>query len=229
MMRKSAPWFSHQQIKRDQNIKDDPEPIKFRLTDPRGRRTGFDPGTGENFQEDRGAFFSEFTSFVDPLRLFPEAPPFRYIAAKNPEPGVYGLEVFRIGDGPFKLTLGTVQLDQPEDAATVTGNIVSGETKRYEIVRAANGSVTIEPVSAFLARTRRSAPMEQWSRSSPMRTTFPVTSTPRPTCSCATGPQARPLSSAERRRVGTSCFRVLLRRSPRTDASSPSRRPTPTS
>ncbi|MEJ7730112.1 MAG: PKD domain-containing protein [Polyangiaceae bacterium] len=135
-------------------IKDDPEPIKLRLTDPKGRRTGYDPLTGENLQEDASAFYDEFTSFADPLLLFPEAPVYRYIAAKNPEPGGYGLEVFGIGDGPFTLTLSTASVDQQTDAATVEGDIVAGETRRYEIERASNGTVKVAPVDAFAPRAR---------------------------------------------------------------------------
>lgn len=70
-------------------LRDDPEPIVFRITDPRGRRTGYDPETGENLQEDQNAFFSESTSFADPLGLFEDAPVFRYFAARDPEPGAY--------------------------------------------------------------------------------------------------------------------------------------------
>jgi MYXO-CTERM domain-containing protein len=135
-------------------ITDDPEPIKLRLTDPRGRRTGYDPATGVNVQEDGAAFYSELTSFVDPLLVFPEAPPFRYVAARNPEPGGYGLEVFGTGDGPFKLTIGNVDSDQSSDATTVAGQIVAGETKRFEIVRAPNGSVTVNAVAVFTPRAR---------------------------------------------------------------------------
>lgn len=135
-------------------ITDDPEPIELRLTDPRGRRTGYDPASGVNLQEDDTAFYSELTSFVDPLLVFPEAPPFRYIAARDPEPGGYGLEVFGTGDGPFKLKVGSVDSDQSSDATTLTGQIVAGETKRYEVVRAPNGSVTVNAVAAFTPRAR---------------------------------------------------------------------------
>ncbi len=135
-------------------LADDPEPIQLRLTDPRGRQTGIDPETGEEVQEDDSAFYSELTSFTDPLLLIPESEPHRYVAVKNPEVGSYGLEVIGIGDGPFTLTLGTVDIDQMKDVATVTGDIVEGEVKRYEIVRAANGSVAIDAVAAFEPRAR---------------------------------------------------------------------------
>ncbi len=128
---------------------DDPEPIQLRLTDPRGRRTGYDPLTGARVQENRAAFYSEFTSFTDPLGLLPEAPPFRYLAARDPEPGVYGLEVFGTGDGRYTLTLATVDIDQKQDIALVSGSISAGETKRYEITRSAGGAVSIGAVAAF--------------------------------------------------------------------------------
>jgi len=130
-------------------IRDAPEPIKLRLTDPRGRRTGYDPATGENLQENRTAYYSEFTSWADPLGVLPEADPFRYIAARDPEAGTYGLEVFGIGDGPFTLTLGTVNGDQQQDVTTLIGNITNGETKRYEITYSGPGAITAAAVPAF--------------------------------------------------------------------------------
>jgi MYXO-CTERM domain-containing protein len=135
-------------------IEDDPEPIKLRLTDPRGWRTGYDPETGENVQEDRQANFFEETSFTDPLLIVPESPVYRYLLARDPLPGGYGLEVFGIGDGPYKLTLTSIELDQGEDIATVTGDIVDGEIERYEIVRSTSGKLTIEAVAAFTPRAR---------------------------------------------------------------------------
>ncbi|MEJ7708654.1 MAG: hypothetical protein WKF84_02075 [Pyrinomonadaceae bacterium] len=71
------------------------------------------------------------SSFADPLGILPEAPSFRYIAARDPEAGSYGLEVFGTGNAPFTLTLATVNGDQQQDVATVTGNITMGEIKRY--------------------------------------------------------------------------------------------------
>ena len=135
-------------------IRDDPEPIQLRLTDPRGHRTGHDPATGGNIQENKKAFYNEFTSFADPLGVLPEGDPFRYIAARDPEPGVYGLEVFGTGNGPFTLHLGTVNGDQPNDTATITGNISLGETKRYEVTFSGPGAVTYAAVPAFAPKAK---------------------------------------------------------------------------
>ncbi len=135
-------------------VKDDPEPIELRITDPRGRRTGHDPSTGENLAEDDDAFYEEARSFTDPLLLLDDAPVYRYLSLRDPEPGVYGLEVFGTGDGPYTLTLATSHGAGEDDAATVTGDIATGGIARYEITRSGSGSVSIEAVDAFGPRAR---------------------------------------------------------------------------
>ncbi len=133
---------------------DDPEPIKLRLTDPRGRRTGYDPVTEETLQEDRDSFFSESVEFADPLGVLPAGDVYRYLAVRDPGPGEYALEVFGIGDGPFVLTLGNANARREEDAATVSGDITLGQVVRYEILRAFDGGLSIQEVSAFAPRAR---------------------------------------------------------------------------
>ncbi|MGI8837157.1 MAG: PKD domain-containing protein [Pyrinomonadaceae bacterium] len=130
-------------------IFDDPEPIELRLTDSRGRVTGYDPASGKNLQENPSAYYSEFTSWADPLGQLPEAAPLRYIAARDPEAGVYGLEVFGTGTGPFTLTLGTVDGDDEQNVVTLTGNVTNGAIKRYEITYSTVGTATVAEVAAF--------------------------------------------------------------------------------
>ncbi|MHB8876308.1 MAG: PKD domain-containing protein [Myxococcaceae bacterium] len=133
---------------------DDPEPIELQVIDPRGRRIGHDPATGGNLQENTLAYYSEFTSFADPLGLLPEAEPLRYLTVANPEPGIYGLKVFGTGDGSFTLTLATSSGGPQENPQTITGTIATGEIKRYEVVRSASGQVTSTAVAAFAPRAR---------------------------------------------------------------------------
>ncbi|MBL8739992.1 MAG: PKD domain-containing protein, partial [Myxococcales bacterium] len=135
-------------------LKDDPEPIQLRLTDPRGRRTGYDPESGEILQEDEQAYLHDFTSFTDPLLILPQDPAYRYLAVREPDAGGYGLEVFGTGNGPFVLTLGHAFGVTETDGPVVTGDITLGEVVRYEIFREANGALTVDEVAVFDPRAK---------------------------------------------------------------------------
>jgi len=125
------------------------DPIRMRLTDPRGRRTGYDPTTQQLLQEDTETFLSEFTNFADPLGTLPDGAPTSYIAALGPEAGTYGLLVTGKADGPFTLKLSTVTGVDQTPAATITGTIANGGAKRYSVTRTEAGAVAIEPVASF--------------------------------------------------------------------------------
>ena len=127
---------------------------RLRLTDPRGRRTGYDPAGGGSLQEDRTTFASEFTSFADPLGTLPEAAPSRSITANEPEAGTYALEVFGTASGPFTLKLANVAGDEMQGATTIAGSIAAGETKRYELVRSDSGALSATAVTAFAPHAR---------------------------------------------------------------------------
>ena len=133
---------------------------RLRLTDPRGRRTGYDPAGGGSLQEDRTTFASEFTSFADPLGTLPEAAPSRSITANEPEAGTYALEVFGTASGPFTLKLANVAGDEMQGATTIAGSITAGETKRYELARSGAGALTVAALAAFgpLARAPATTP-----------------------------------------------------------------------
>jgi PKD repeat protein len=135
-------------------FEDDPEPIELRVTDPRGRRTGYDPETGATLQEDPLAFSDAFRGFVDALGLLPAAPAKRYLAVGAPEFGTWGLELFGTGSGPYTLTIGTAQASGLQPHVTLTGTISPGEVRRYEVTYTSVGAATAQAVEAFLPRAR---------------------------------------------------------------------------
>jgi PKD repeat protein len=128
--------------------------VRLRLTDPGGHRTGYDPATGTMLHEDTSASYEEFTSFADPLGTLDEKAAVPSIAARDPQTGTYGLEVFGTRDGSFTLQLATVNGDQEQGATTIAGTITAGATKRFEVARSGAGVLTVSAVAAFGPRAR---------------------------------------------------------------------------
>jgi TolB protein len=130
------------------------DPVRLRLTDPRGRRTGYDPATASVLQESPDASYSDFTSFADPLGALAEAVPLRYVAVQAPEAGTYALAVMGTADGRYSLALSTVTGIDQQVAASVTGTIAAGQTERYEVTRTTQGAVTMTAVDSFAPSAR---------------------------------------------------------------------------
>jgi MYXO-CTERM domain-containing protein len=133
-------------------FQDDPEPIELCLTDPLGRRSGFDPATGKILQENLDAAYVVEESFADPLGVLLPGDPVRSLTVSNPEPGTYGLEVFGTGTGAFTLRVGGSEGGPLDVQSTLTGTVTNGSVTRFEVHVATGGIVTSEEVAEFLPR-----------------------------------------------------------------------------
>jgi hypothetical protein len=107
------------------------DPVEFVLTDPQGRRAGFDPVSNTSFQEIPTSAYSS-TLYRDDLNLSaPDPPPFKALDMANQMPGQYTLDVIGTGSGDF-----TVEV-RASDAAgnwitqTYSGTTAPGASSRF--------------------------------------------------------------------------------------------------
>lgn len=92
------------------------DPVEFILTDPRGRRTGFDPVSNTAYQEIPTSAYSTAIYRNEQDFSIPDPPPFKSLDMANQIAGQYTLNVIGTGSGNF-----TVEVT----ASDATGNWIT--------------------------------------------------------------------------------------------------------
>jgi pimeloyl-ACP methyl ester carboxylesterase len=95
-------------------------PVNLTITDPQGRRLGYDPATGTTVNEIPGMYASKNSEN-------------QFIILNDPTPGAYTVTVTAFGDGPF--SLGLHQLNQAGSPRrwAVAGEVKTGQTFSYAV------------------------------------------------------------------------------------------------
>lgn len=97
------------------------DPVEFILTDPQGRRTGFDPVSNTSYQEiPASEYANRVYSDVQNVSLYP---PFKSLDMAVPMAGQYTLNVIGTGSGNF-----TVEVDASDAAGNWITQTYSGTT-----------------------------------------------------------------------------------------------------
>ena len=104
-------------------------PLVFLITDPAGRRTGFDPSTNTNINEILDSDYSferlyaSDGSFIESL----------IFSTGSPISGKYKMTIFGTGSGPFDIDFLVYDEDGNPGLATISGNTFLGEIINVEI------------------------------------------------------------------------------------------------
>lgn len=130
-------------------FEDDPAPIAFAVTDPAGRRSGYNPVT--RGQDDQSPNAYEWALGTEqPLTGVPVEPTFgRGLEVFNPESGTYRFEVHGTGTGPYRFRIGTFSGFTDSENRTVTGNITLGEVKKFEVAYSGTPVLNVSEVGNF--------------------------------------------------------------------------------
>ncbi len=128
---------------------DDPSPIEILMTGPDGRRTGVDPATGAQFEENDRASYWTFGPWSDPLGEIPEEAPPRFITFPNAPAGTYHFTVTGTANGPLQLSAETLVGGTRTLLGEFTGTIAAGEVRKYELQFGRIGASTVAQVTNF--------------------------------------------------------------------------------
>ncbi len=121
-------------------------PVELILTDPQGRRTGFDPISNTSFQDIPASAYSTII-FRDEQNFSPDDPPFKALDMANQMAGQYTLDVIGTGSGDF-----TVEVIASDAAGnwiiqTYSGTTAPGAPSRFTFPGAV---IVFAPFSARL-------------------------------------------------------------------------------
>lgn len=109
-------------------------PVNILVTNPQGRRVGYDPGTGTVVNEVPGATYSGAGS--EP----------QIVTISNPIAGNYKIDAYGISSGTFTITVETFAFDGSVISSIgVTGTAIPGETYTCECQMSSDGSLTTPP------------------------------------------------------------------------------------
>jgi chitodextrinase len=128
---------------------DDPSPIEIQMVNPEGRRTGFDPVTGENFREDVFASYWDLDDWVDPLAKLPLGDPVKFVVVQSPVEGTYRFQVIGSGDGPFSISAAVVVGATETVLHEVSDTITKDEVRKFELRYSLASSSTVTEVANF--------------------------------------------------------------------------------
>lgn len=115
-------------------IEDDPGPIEISVLTPAGARNGYDASTGAWLEEDPAVMYQEDGAFADPLGLIPPGLPVKTFFVRDPQPGLYRIQVTGNGNGPFQMSFLSVHQGTPTTLLEVSGTIAVGEQKKYQVL-----------------------------------------------------------------------------------------------
>lgn len=117
-------------------------PVAPMLVAPDGRRTGYDPATGLDYQEIPQSFYVVDSGGWD---LQPFTDPVGELAVLSAEPGAYKLYLVGTGTGPYTIEFQTGN----GQTQTIQGNASPGEIIRYTIVVDSQGAISAQPAASF--------------------------------------------------------------------------------
>jgi hypothetical protein len=112
-------------------------PVEFILTDPKGRRTGFDPATNTSFQDIPASDYSS-SAYCDELGSSGCNPTFKTLEMANQMDGQYTLDVIGTGSGAFTVSVRASDAAGNWITQTYTGTTAPGVTIRVTL----QGAVT---------------------------------------------------------------------------------------
>src|SRR5262249_22944346 len=128
---------------------DDPSPIEIQMANPEGRRTGFDPVTGESIQEDTSATYWNLDDWADPLGKQPLGDPVKFVVVQDPVEGTYRFQVIGTGNGPFSASATIVAGDTETVLQEISGVITKDQVRKFELRFSPGGSSTVSEVANF--------------------------------------------------------------------------------
>ena len=112
-------------------------PLNILISDPLGRRAGYDAASNSILSEIPDAYYSG-----------PETEP-QFVDIEDPIPGQYTLTAVGFGNGPYTLTID----DEDEDGTSIqtqeiSGNIVAGQVVKMTQLASATVAISTDPVEA---------------------------------------------------------------------------------
>lgn len=105
-------------------------PVEFILTDPDGRRTGFDPVTKTPFREIPLSDYATYL-YCDEQNGSSCNPPDKQLNMTDQMPGLYTLDVIGTGSGDFRVEVTASDAEGNEIAHTYSGTTAPGRTSRF--------------------------------------------------------------------------------------------------
>jgi PKD repeat protein len=133
---------------------DDPAPIELLSANPDGLRTGYDRASRTEVKEDAQASYYQAGGWADPLGTRPPGNPMRFLDIFQPRDGIYRFEIVGTGDGPFKLSFGTVEGDHRTVLQTIESTIHAGEVRKVELDYSRQGGSSSAEVTTFTPEAR---------------------------------------------------------------------------
>ncbi len=124
------------------------DPVEFILTDPQGRRTGFNPVSNTSFQEIPTSAYSTAIYRDEQDFSIPDPPPFKALDMANQMAGQYTLDVIGTGSGNFTVEVRASDAAGNWIAQTYAGTTAPGVTSR---VTFQGGVTTFAAYSANVA------------------------------------------------------------------------------
>ncbi len=97
-------------------------PVNLTITDPQGRRLGFDPATGGTFQEIPNAFYAA-----------PNSPDGQFLVLSDPLPGTYQVTATGFDSDSFSLMLSQITRAGAFRRWTTGGNTVPGQSDTFTV------------------------------------------------------------------------------------------------
>lgn len=130
------------------------DPVTFVLTDPLGRRTGFDPVSKASLQEIPTSAYSVIVYSDDVNLSAPDPPPFKALDMANQMAGQYTLDVIGTGSGGF-----TVKILRSDAAGnwiiqTYSGTTAPGAASRFYFQGAVTTFATFSATVAISQSTK---------------------------------------------------------------------------
>jgi hypothetical protein len=105
-------------------------PVEFILTDPLGRRTGFDPATNTSYQDIPASDYST-SVYCDELNFSFCKPPFKALDMANQMAGQYMLDIIGTGNGDFTVEVRASDAAGNWIAQTYSGTTAPGASSRF--------------------------------------------------------------------------------------------------
>jgi hypothetical protein len=106
-------------------------PVEMLVTDPNGKRTGFDRQTGREVQDIPGSSYGLEEGIADDEGTAPPLPDALYFGQTNLTPGTYKVEVVGTGTGPYTLDFGFASGPNDTSNQTVRGSALPRSVDTY--------------------------------------------------------------------------------------------------
>jgi len=173
-------------------------PVNLTITDPQGRRVGFDPATGGSFVEIEGASYAA-----------PGAEG-QFILIPNPEQGAYQITGTAFGDGEYLLSASRLGPDGVITLEVFSGEVTQGQVVNFEVDN--SQEITPTPTDTPMATDTPSATPTDTATATPTDT---ATATPTPTPTATSTNTSTPTATRTPKPTATRTPRPTATRTPR--------------